>query len=212
MVLVCDREHSERAMSLRKHLRSLGCPCAVSAVSEIRDYLPVLLIVTYCDVFDDLRRTPHEDIFALVIGNGFVNTALNARRTESEDSAVEDIRSFLYRQNGMEGNRILPSGVFAENELFLSAFFFEIRGLRVCPAETEYLMFKYLLNFRKPGLYADAEKIAAFCCSDPAMKPESLRNTVTVQIASLNRKLERIWGHKPIHAKRSLGYSLEPLP
>lgn len=202
MILVCDKTVTPRAANLQALLLDLGCPAAVCAFSDIKSYLPVKIIITYCDVFDDLRHTPYDNIFALVIGDGFVNTALNAKRMDSTDMALHYLREFLYKDSGIDKDNRFPFGVVV-GEVFFGNNFFEIYGNMVMPTDREYLIFKYLWSASKLNLYANVDMIQKYCY--PASSKHS-SNIVSVHISNLNRKIEESYGKRVIESQRFKGY------
>lgn len=206
MILICDSVVSDRAVGLREKIISLGCPCAVSEITEIRSYLPLKLIITFCDVFDSVRRTPFDDVFVIAIGNGFVNTALNAKRADDVDHAILQARQYLYRSAGIENEDITSSGVFASS-LFFGERFFEIYGNMVEPTETEYMIFKYLVSSASKNHCAAADKIRRFCY--PFSDEDISSNLISAHISNLNRKIVNAYGKKLVHSKRFMGYYFE---
>ncbi len=206
MILVCDRTISPRAANLQALLLDLGCPASVSAVSDIKQHLPIKLIITFCDVFDDLRRTPYDNIFAIVIGNGFVNSALNAKRADTTEAALSLARDYLYKQNGIDSTCVFPFGII-KNALFFANMFFEIYGNIVTPTDREYLIFKYLIACTDGDRCADADMIKKFCY--PASSHEHRGNVVAAHISNLNKKIQISYGKKLIRSKRYKGYYIE---
>ena len=88
MILVCDRTESARAARIREELYRMGCPAAVCAIPEYRTHLPARLIVTFTDALDALRQTPLDHLHAIVLGNGFVNSALNAQALRDDSASI----------------------------------------------------------------------------------------------------------------------------
>ncbi len=211
MILICDRSESPRSERLREHILKLGYPCALSTVAEIRECLPVRLIITYCDLFDDVRRTPWESIFVIAIGQDFVNTALNAKRADSEDMALELARQYLLKEAGVEEADCLPFGVTVDGKYFFADGFFEIYGNRIVPTPTEYRIFRHLFACSNRNRVADAEKIFRFCLMEKEGDRKDIANHAAVHIANLNRKLKEVCGKRLIRAKRNAGYYFDPL-
>ena len=183
---------------MRDRLLKLGCPCSIAAPAGIGTLLPVPLVVTWSDVFDDVRRTPYDDTFVLSIGPGFVNTALNAQRTENEETALSDIRAALVRFNKIRVDPTCPFGVFLSPGVFLARDFCEIRGSIIRLTAAENLLFTYLFTCTDAAHPAASDKIAAFCGIEPPSVP--------VQIAHLNKKAEDAIGQKLITSIRRQGY------
>lgn len=211
MILICDREESERSIQLRERILKMGCPCALTTVSGIREYLPVKLIITYCDLFDEVRRTPWDSVFVIAIGHGFVNTALNAKRAETEELAMKTMWEFLLNDAGVEKPDRLPFGVSIAGKYFFAEGFFEIYGNMVIPTATEYRIFRYLFASSDRDHTAEAGKIFRFCLPDEEWIDGDTANHVAVHVANLNRKLKAVCGKRLIRAKRNCGYYFDPL-
>ena len=207
MVLVCDSDISERALELREKILKLGCPCAVSKISGISEYLPLKLIITFYDQFDNVRRTPYDNIFVIALGRGFVNSALNAVDAADEDELVVEMKNFLYRDANITSKRKFAFGVVEpKNNIFFSKYFVEIYGRRFVLTSVEYLIFKYLVAFEGTKYYFESEKIAKFCYDNRKLGEEILSNKISVHINHINDKIRKANGKPFIKAKRFLGY------
>ena len=207
MVLVCDSEISDRALELREKILKLGCPCAVSRISEISDYLPLKLIITFYDRFDDVRRTPYDAIFVIALGRGFVNSALNAVNAVDEDCLIEEMRKYLYKDAGITQKRRFAFGVVdPKNNIFFSKYFLELYGKRFCLTASEYMIFKYLTAFAGTGKYFPPEKVAEFCYDNRKLGQELVSNKISVHINHINDKIKKSNGTPFIRAKRFRGY------
>ncbi len=210
MILVCDKTKSKRAAVLREKILLTGYPCAVSRISDIADYLPLVLIVTFVDVFDDVRRTPYDDVHVIAIGQGFVNSALNSTRVDSEADAIEEAKRYIYQLFHITKDRMMPFGVFYDTGVFMAADFFEIYGNMIIPTDREYLIFKYLHMAYHTDAYIPAERVCAFCyraSKMPKSDIESAKN-LAVHVANLNQKAYSAAGYLIIKAKRFIGYRL----
>ena len=111
MILVCDLKISERALSLRDRIFDRGCPCAVSGVDDIQSQFPVKVIITFADVFGEIRRRAVDDVLVVAIGIGFVNSALNAVRVDTPDEALETAYAYIIGSIGVENADRFAFGV-----------------------------------------------------------------------------------------------------
>lgn len=204
MILVCDSEVSERAIKIRNTLLDLGSPSCVSSISDIKNHTPFCLIITFSDVFGEVRRTPFDDVFVIAIGDGFVNTALNATQAKNLESAISMARSYLrgkYCDKHNEGNYC---GAFVP-PFYFSERFFEIYSNMVAPTETEYLIFKLIVFCTQSSVYANTGLIRDYCFS--CIGGDS--NVISAHISSLNKKIYEAYGKKIIKSKRFKGYYLD---
>ncbi len=208
MILICDRDISTRAQMLQDMLAERMCPCAVCSISEIRDYLPAWFIITFCDVFDDLRRAPYDDIFALVIGDGFVNTALNAARVSSDTEALQRSLDLIKQRIGVTQSHSLPFGVL-NRSVFFCDYFIESRGSIIPLTDIEMRIFRYIFLCSADNRYAAADMIRKYCYSAAAR--EHSGNVISVHIANINKKSCEILGQKLIGSMRHSGYYIEKI-
>ncbi len=201
MVLICDRLVTERAKNLRERMLTGGIPAAVSALSSIRPFLPVRLLVTFTDVFDDLRRLPTDPIFCIAIGQGFVNSALHAVRVDSEEEAIRAVRQHLALENDAGfGSHLTP-------EIFRGPGFYEIRGHTIVFTAYEERLFLCLVFAQ--GRCVTPEMIRAFCSPGDREGPADGANGIAVHVHHLNAKLTPALGERPIREKRFFGYYLK---
>lgn len=207
MVLVCDSDISERALTLREKILRLGCPCAVAKISDISEYLPLKLIVTFYDRFNDVRRTPYDSIFVIALGHGFVNSALNAIDVDTEEELLAEMRRFLLKEAGISQKRTFSFGVVEpKNNIFYSKYFVELYGKRFVLTQSEYLIFKYLTAFSGSGKFFEPGKIASFCYDNRKLGRELVSNKISVHINHINDKIKKANGRPFIGAKRYRGY------
>ena len=210
MFLICDRTRSKRISVLRENILRAGYPCACCTVSEIADYVPLLRIITFTDVLDDIRRTPFDDIRAIAIGTGFVNSVLNADRLEREEDILPALRKVVYDFFHVRPEWFYPFGVFYDDGVFMADDFFQIFGNSIVPTDREYLIFKYLQMASRLCDYVPAERICRFCY--PASKlPKDEREAsknLAVHIAHLNQKSQDVMYCHIIEAKRFIGYRI----
>lgn len=209
MIAICDSEISDRAKALRKKLFSEGYPCAAVCPSEIHDCLPVKLIIAYYAVFDEIRHGPYDDIFAIVIGSGFVNSALNAIRVDTEEEACRMARDYLMNLYSIDERRCFPFGVLADPAVFLAKKHFEIFGNIVEVTVSEYMIFKYLLAHASQKYYFSPEKIRKFCYIRELHGNGNLDGNISVHISNLNSKIENACGRTIIRSRRYYGYYLD---
>lgn len=202
MILVCDHTESERAARIRDELYSRGYPCALSALAGYRNCLPARLIVTFTDALDALRQKPLDHIHAIALGDGFVNSALNAQALRDPKHLPDTVRRELLTRAGI--TRKTAFGVFVTPDAFLAEEFMEIRGCRIRPARTEYMIFKYLMSDFGSGRYIPPETILKFCFPSNKFRDES--SSIAVQISTLNRKARESCGTPIIESMRSSGY------
>ena len=186
MILITDKTVTRRAEALRERLFSLGCPCAVCASCDIRRYLPAGLMITFTDHFDELRRYPYDSIHTVAIGDGFVNSALNAQRAPDADTAIYSAHSYLMAKMGITEDRILPFGVVPAPGLFVSDGFIEIYGNMIRLTRTEIMIFKYLTGLSSQASPVPPEKIEMYTSLTESSDP---RTKISMHISSVNRKV-----------------------
>lgn len=204
MILVCDTTVSDRAISLRNELLDRGYPASVSSVDEIRNHKPFCLILTFTDVFNEVRRTPYDEVFVVAVGDDFINTALNATQAKDVTDAVSVAQNYLRESCVRDGGELFGNGVFVQ-PFFLAEGFFEVYSSLVIPTESEFLIFKFLLFCTQRSVYASADVIRDFCF--PRKSFES--NVIAAHISSLNKKISEAYGKKIIKSKRFMGYYLD---
>ncbi len=211
MFLVCDKTRSERVVNLREKILRAGYPCACCTVLEIGKYLPLLRIITYVDVLDDVRRTPYDEVRVLTIGNGFVNSALNADQVEREEDVLPALEQIVHEFYHVKPEWVEQFGIFYDDGVFMAEEFFQIFGNIIVPTEREYLIFKYLQMTSRMWDYIPAERICQFCYRAsklPKNEEEAARN-LAVHVTNLNQKSQKIMKCHIIEAKRFIGYRLK---
>ena len=206
MIVICDRDGSERARILRERMLEKGIPSAVSAPVSVRKFLPAAAILTWCELFDDLRRTPCDHVYAAVIGTGFVNTAQNAGRFPDENAALSFLRSFVPKKLGFPENGRTPFGSYLSSSLFLAEEFAEWRGRLVPLTKTERRILLYLKTCASEKTPADAGKIAAFCLPESRGNADGPENRVAAHIHHINRKFGPVTGTRVLLDRRGEGY------
>lgn len=210
MFLVCDKTRSDRGKAIREKIFEAGYPCAFCEVSEIADYVPVIEIITFMDVLDDVRRTPFDNIHVLVLGSGFVNSALNARAVPPDKDLLIVLRNSLYRFFNVQLYWLDRRGVFFDDGVYMMENKFIIFGNPITPTKREYNIFKYLQVAAKLCDYVPAWRICRFCYPAkkmPKSEDEASRN-LAVHIANLNRKTYNIMHCYLIEVKRFIGYRI----
>ena len=207
MILICDTEGSDRAINLRERLFRAGIPTAISVPSTIKKFAPFKLIITFTDVFEQIRRLPYDDIFVVAIGNGFVNTALNAVGIDNIDNAISYAKNHLFEQFEISESALFQSGICFSG-VFLSEKFFQLFGNIVIPTDTEYMIFKYLLFCTNENTLTTTSTIAAFCYSSQK-KIDS--NVLAAHISNINKKIYDSYGKKIIKSKRFEGYYIDKI-
>ena len=199
MILVCDQTVSERAMRIRERMLACGLPAAVSALSSIREYLPMRLLVTFTDCFDDLRRMPYGHIFCVAVGDGFVNSALNAMRVGGE----EKLPAAVLRRLALDERDDPAFGIHLTPEIFRGPGFYEIRGHTLVFTAFEERLFLLIALASDEGKCASPERIRAFCGA-----PSEDANAVAAHVHHLNQKLAPALGERAIRQRRFCGYYL----
>ena len=206
MILICDSDITDRACALRNKLFDLGIPCAVSVISDIGKNLPVMAILTFCDVFDSVRRTPFDDIFVVAIGNGFVNSALNAKRAADDEEAFRILDSKISEMLGLSMEAKTPFGVYTSPNVFVGDYFIEIYGNMILATSSELMIFKYLDAFIDKDYYFDADKICRFCLPLERLSTKNPAGLIAVHVRNINEKFEKVFMRKLIRSKRNHGY------
>ena len=201
MILVCDRTVSERAMRIRERMLACGLPAAVSALSSIREYLPVRILITFTDVFDDLRRMPYGHIFCVAVGDGFVNSALNAVRVGGEEA----LPAAVLRRLALDERDDPAFGIHLTPEIFRGPGFYEIRGHTVLFTRIEERIFLCLAL--AGNRCVSVENLRAF--SLPGDREKRTEGAIAMHVCNLNAKLAPALGERPIREKRYYGYYLE---
>ncbi len=210
MFLVCDKTYSERAANLREKILHAGYPCACCTVSEIGKNLPLLRIITYIDALDDVRHTPYDDVRALTIGTGFVNSVLNSDQVEREEEVLPFVEQLVREYYHVKPEWEEQFGVFYDDGVFMAEKFFQIFGNIIVPTEREYMIFKYLQMTSRMWDYIPAEQICRFCyqaAKMPKNEEEAAKN-LAVHVTNLNRKSQKAMKCHIIEAKRFVGYRL----
>lgn len=207
MILICDNSNSDRALQLRQRVMSAGIPCAISSTSSIKDYLPIQLILTFADTFEEIRRLPYDEVFVIAIGDGFINTALNAVGACNIDTTLLYAQKYLYSCLEADNKDLLVPGICTRG-IYLGEKFFEVFGNIVVPTDTQYMIFKYLLTCTSSQVFSDTDKIRKFCYST-AKKIES--NVIAAHISILNKKIYDAYGKKLIKSKRFNGYYIDKI-
>ncbi len=216
MFLVCDKLLSQRAIDLREKIFNLGHPCAVGCISEISRFLPLVQIITFTDVFDDVRRTPYDHIRVLALGEtGFINSALNARRIDNETLLFEELDRVRKEYFHVQEHWILWSGMFYDDGIFLSdEYHFITVFLNVVNFyERDYRIFKYIQSVTRLCGYSPAERICQFSypyAKIPKTQEEAVQGIAT-HISCINRESVKVLGYPLIENKRRQGYQLVKL-
>lgn len=216
MFFVCDKILSQRAIDLREEITKFGHPCAVGCISDIAEFLPLVQIVTFTDVFDDVRRTPYDNIPVLALGKtGFINSALNARRVNNEQILFKELDRVRKEYFHVQDDWIFWSGMFYDDGIFLSDkyHFITVFSNIVDFSERDYRIFKYIQSVARLGGYLPAERICQF--SYPYSKipktTEEATKGISVHISYINRESIKILGYPLIENKRNHGYRLVKL-
>ena len=208
MIVICYREDSGRARSLRERILSGGIPAAMAAPSFVRELLPAVGVITWTDCFDELRRTPCDHVFAAVLGDGFVNTALNAAAAVDEDEALRLMMGAARKKLRMPEGGEDPFGFYLTPRLYFSRDFVEWRDRQIVLTKTERMILLYLASSAGEENPAGFEKILRFCF--PSGKQDGEReNRIAAHICNINRKLSPITGFRVVREKRGAGYCVD---
>lgn len=183
-----------------------GFPCAEVSVREMSEYLPAKLIICYFEAFDNIRRGPYDNIFAIVIGKGFVNSALNAVRVDSEEEACIKAKEYILKLYGISKSEIFAFGILVDSSVFLAKKHVEIYGNIVPLPLSEYMIFKYFLAFSGQRHYFSPVKIRKFCYVRDLHSHDNIEGNISVHISNLNHRIERAYGKPFIKSKRYVGY------
>jgi len=189
-----------------------GYPCACAAVSEIKEYLPLLRIITYTDNLDNVRRTPYDAVRVLAIGRDFVNSALNAEQILDEEDVLPRVEQIVNEYFHVSGDWHWGDicGRYYDDGVFMSEKLFWIYENIIEPTEREYMIFKYLQMTAKQCSYLPPERICRFCYPAsklPRNEQEAAKN-LAVHVNSLNRKCQKTMRCYLIESKRFIGYRL----
>jgi len=202
MLLVMDKAESRRALELRSRILEMGFPCAVSFPPYTVEHLrPVLCILTFLDAIDVVRRSPLEDVPALVLGEGFMNSLFHAHMCSTEEEMMAELEEMVYTHLKTEKctyfgipGYILPSG-FAVNELQV---YYRLFALDL--TEREKRILKVILC--DPDQKHSYRRIEAYAFPYPYHETAyEVSDTISAQISSINRKAVKNAG------KRILQYS-----
>lgn len=197
MLLVMDKIESWRAMELRKRILKMGFPCAVSFPPFAVDHLrPVLCILTFADAVDVIRRSPLDDVPALAIGSGFVNSLMNTKLFETEEEMLSFMEDYITSElciqpklyYGIPGH-MLPSGfILTKLQIYYRLFSLDL-------TEREQRILRTILYAPDhPHTYRNIEAYAfPYPYKDTVF---DIENTITAQISSINRKAIKNAGRK----------------
>ncbi len=199
MILIVDKTISLRAEALREKLFSLGCPCAVCVIKDIRRFPTAELVMTFTDNFDSIGGCA--DCHTVFIGKGFVNSALDATRADTADDAITEAHSYLMARLGIGEDRMYPFGIMLSPSLFVSDRFVEIYGNQIILTETESMIVKELVGTSDEKRQIAPEILARFCTRDGNADSTSVK----VHISHINAKCERYFRAKLIRGTRK-GY------
>ena len=194
MILVCDRDISQRAIGLRERIFAAGLPAAVSAPADFRRNQPYPLMVTFTDFFDDLRRSPYSDAYCLALGPGFVNSALKAAPVRDEAQLLPAIRQALARELKAPKNAVQAFGTYLTSSLFFGTGFIEIRGRSVLLTGTEFRILYYLAACSCEQRPAPVDKIVRFCMPSGKQSTEGAENRIAAHVYGINQKVEPVFG------------------
>ena len=116
MVLILDRAISTRAERLRDDIIDMHIPAAFTSITNGRNLLPALFIVTFADAVDEIRRMIcYEDVPVVVYGGGLVHHALCVLQiAETTRYCRISVRRLSDRSNDLEWCATAMSAVFCQ--------------------------------------------------------------------------------------------------
>lgn len=206
MIAVVDSFVSERSKTLRKALFTAGFPCASLVPDDLDSKCPVKLIITYPELFEELRHRPLDDIFMIVIGGGFINSALNAASAEDFDDVLSMTQVKLRKAFSLTERNMFAFGVLSNRGVFYSKKHFEVYGNIVVPTISEYMIFKFLISFAGEGRYMPSSTIRRFCYVRDLANAKNVDGNIAAHISNLNSKLLHAYGRHLVRMKRNRGY------
>lgn len=160
------------------------------------------LIITYHDVINKVRQMPFDQTQAVVIGRGFVNSALNTVHCLNEDEAIMYALDSIARPWEEQGFTT-QFGVFVTPGVFLTREFIEVYGNAVPLTVSEHHIIKYLampVCRRRP---VEASVIARYCLNGCGGERS---NSVAAHISRINSKLSEHYGSRLIRSINRRGY------
>ncbi len=212
MVLILDRAISTRAERLRDAIIDMHIPAAFTSITNGRNLLPALFIVTFADAVDEIRRMIcYEDVPVVVYGGGLVHHALCVLQIAEYDALLSYIRAEVERslqRLGMvrDGN----VGCFLPNGIYLTSVgaFFRNMPLYLSKRECEVLRYLAYAQMVDPEWYVPARHIWKYVFP---RKHTFSTNTVSAQIGNLNAKAIRNTDFSLISlSRREGGYRFAP--
>ncbi len=206
MILIVDKTMSDRAVALRDKIFRLSCPCAVCALSNIKENLPTKLIITYYGMLSEIRQKIPDEVFVLVIGRGFINSALNAACCDNESDAVDAAIDAYMRVFAGSGKPATEFGVMLSPAVFLAHDFIEIHGNMIPLSPTEALIMKYLAALSCESRPISSSVIARYCLASGARISS---NTVAVHISNINSMVRTYYSGSLIRSVSNRGYYSE---
>lgn len=199
MVLVMDKTQSVRALELRNRILEMGFPCAVSfppyTVSHLR---PVVCILTFHDAIDVVRRCPLDDVPALVLGEGFVNSLFHAEVFAEEEAMLARMEEYIFAFLGTKKEEYfgfpgyILSGGFAVTKL---AIYYRLFPLVL--TEREKRIFLTILS--APAHPHSYRRIEAYAFPYPYREHTyEIEGTISSQISAINKEAMAKTGRKMI--------------
>ncbi len=184
-----DKKESRRALELRNRILDMGYPCAVSFPPFAVDHLkPVLYILSFQDAVDVVRSSPLDDVPALVVGSGFINSLFNTEQCDSEEALLTHMEEYLFQFLHTEKTEFynIP-GYFLPNGFIITdlQIYYRLSSLDLTEREQRILR---LILFSPNHLHS-YRRIEAYTFPYPYHENVlDVTNTITSQISSINRK------------------------
>ena len=204
MILVCDRTVSERAVMTREAIFAFGYPCAVASIEDTPNFRPFKILISFADACEEIIGLNENSVHTIIIGEDFVNSAVNIKRVDGVRAALREIRSSVESIYGITEAKKSTFGFSLAPSLFLANGFFTVNGNVIEPTKSEYMIFKYLTAFADTDEYFSPEMIARY--SFPLERAEKSVPSVVVHIANLNKKIAAVYNGRVLRSKRCRGY------
>ncbi len=200
MYVVFDQSCTERAVELRETILGYGLPCALCTPDNIKSLLPIEIIVTFTDQIDIIRRMPYDEIPVIALGDGFVNSALNAVKAKTRMEIIRRLNFNVCQRFGIN-RKTSYRGVaaFFYPGVYLTPFQMIVYGSRFNLTDSENFIIRFLIL--SGDCYRDAKQVAAYC----ARKAVS-DSYVRVNIHSINKKGYNRLKYPLVEKKHGIGY------
>ena len=198
-----DKTVSARALELRSRILDMGYPCAVSFYPFAAEHLrPVLCILTFQDAIDVVRSSALDDVPALVLGDGFINSLFHAEQFTTEKAMLARMEEILFAflQTEKQTFAGIP-GYFLKNGFIVTDLQIYYRIFSLNLTEREQRILRLILY--APEEIHSYRRIEAYTFPYPyADTILNVTNTIAAQISSINRKALRYAEKKLLKYRR----------